>query len=219
MRILLSCYCLDGNKTATTPETSLFGLAGLLNTTAAVDALVRSLPIPLLLREISEDLSLMSRLLSPQNATATDPETRERSDLLLELQNSSSSSSSNSNRSNSGEKAGSLKSAGLEQLHLTSRLRAASDELRRFSLPGLPSVGDILDSSANLTQATLNQTLERLGQPLWRQLRPIKGDDETNTTSSPVIVDENDEYEYYYDEDEEGKTVLFTLMKYCSLKR
>jgi hypothetical protein len=166
-----------------------------------VDALVRSLPIPLLLREISEDLSLMSRLLSPQNATATDHETRERSDLLLELQNSSSSSS-NSNSSNSSEK------AGLEQLHLTSRLRAASDELRRFSLPGLPSVGDILDSSANLTQATLNQTLERLGQPLWRQLRPVKGDDETNTTSSPVIVDENDEYEYYYDEDEEGKTVF-----------
>jgi hypothetical protein len=168
-----------------------------------VDALVRSLPIPLLLREISEDLSLMSRLLSPQNATATDPETRERSDLLLELQNSSNS--------NSSEK------AGLEQLHLTSRLRAASDELRRFSLPGLPSVGDILDSSANLTQATLNQTLERLGQPLWRQLRPIKG---TNTTSSPVIVDENDEYEYYYDEDEEeGKTVLFTLMNFVFEKR
>jgi hypothetical protein len=165
-----------------------------------VDALVRSLPIPLLLREISEDLSLMSRLFSPQNATAVDPETRERSDLLLELQNSSSSS-------NSSEK------AGLEQLHLTSRLRAASDELRRFSLPGLPSVGDILDSSANLTQATLNQTLERLGQPLWRQLRPTKGADETNTTSSPVIVDENEEYEYYYDEDEEGKTVLCILMK------
>jgi hypothetical protein len=142
----------------------------------------------------------MSRLLSPQNATATDPQTRERSDLLLELQNSSSS---NSSSSNSSEK------AGLEQLHLTSRLRAASDELRRFSLPGLPSVGDILDSSANLTQATLNQTLERLGQPLWRPLRPVKG---TNTTSSPVIVDENDEYEYYYDEDEEGMTVLFTLM-------
>jgi hypothetical protein len=173
-----------------------------------VDALVRSLPIPLLLREISEDLSLMSRLLSPQNATAaTDHETRERSDLLLELQDSSSSSSN----SNSSEKAGSLKSAGLEQLHLTSRLRAASDELRRFSLPGLPSVGDILDSSANLTQATLNQTLERLGQPLWRQLRPIKA---TNTTSSPVIVEENDEYEYYYDDEEEGKSVLFTLINF-----
>ncbi len=175
-----------------------------MNTTAAVDALVRSLPIPLLLREISEDLSLMSRLLSPQNATAPDPEQRERSDLLLELQNSSSSSS------NSSEK------AGLEQLHLTSRLRAASDELRRFSLPGLPSVGDILDSSANLTQATLNQTLERLGQPLWRQLRPVKGADETNTTSSPVIVDENDEYEYYYDDEEEGRTVLFALMIYLA---
>ena len=182
----------------------MFGLASLLNTT---DAVVRSLSVPLLLREISEDLSLVSRMLVPVNQTTTTTaqqtaKQREIPEQLLSNNNSSASNSSSTDTSTAP--------AGLDQLHLTNRLRVATEELRRFRLLGLPSLGDILDSSANLTQATLNRTLERLRLPEARQ--SLTDLEDGNTTSTAALVIEDDE-EYYYDDDEEGKQLSHCIKK------
>jgi hypothetical protein len=196
---------------------SLFNLANLLNTTAAVDAVVRAIPVPLLLKEISEDLSIVSRLLTPANQTADgatgDDKAEQRDDIESPpLSTNVNATGSNNITGNSTETTSTVPPLpGLDQLHLTNRLRTASDELRRFRLLGLPSLGDILDGSANLTRATLNRTLERLAsrQPLWNQLNArdsLKGaEGDGNTTSTASIVIEDDGEYYYEDYEEEGK--------------
>ena len=121
-----------------------------------MDAVVRALPLPLLLREISEDLSLVSRMLTPANQTeATKDDLADMADEQL----TNSTSGYNSTEPSTTPAA---PPASLDQLHLTSRLRTAGEELRRFRLLGLPSISDL----ANLTQTTLNRTLERLVQPI-----------------------------------------------------
>jgi hypothetical protein len=204
---------------------SLFGLANLLNTTAAVDAVVRAIPVPLLLKEISEDLSLVSRLLTPANQTADagvgEAEQREGTEPLV----SGGNNNTTANNSTDTVSESPTPLPGLDQLHLTNRLRTASDELRRFRLLGLPSLGDILDGSANLTRTTLNRTLERLAKkPVWNPLLEardsLKGTDEGgNSTSAAASLIIEDDSEYYYEDyEEEGKficwdrTVVYSML-------
>ena len=140
-----------------------------------------------------------------QTTTTTAQQTAKQREIPEQLLSNNNSSASNSSSTDT-----STAPAGLDQLHLTNRLRVATEELRRFRLLGLPSLGDILDSSANLTQATLNRTLERLRLPEARQ--SLTDLEDGNTTSTAALVIEDDE-EYYYDDDEEGKQLSHCIKK------
>jgi len=103
-----------------------FSLASLIDPTFQETVWNNSLSIPFF-KEITEDISKVGELL--QNSSLANFKQKDFDHKFRE---------------------------NLENLHLTSRVKNASEEIKKFKLPGLPSIGEILNDSLNMSSKLLS---------------------------------------------------------------